>query len=162
KHGLCFVNLTVMMEESKLTNFQRRQLNDKLSSGQSLPTSVNPTSSRTKQPQNPSASKKPLPKVLNARHLGSGGKRRKDVIDKIQDEQEVDKFTPSPGKHITANDKRRLQNVMAYGEYGRNITDKPRARSKDEKPSTPPKQEPDRFDEGNSLAEKIQVKVECK
>jgi len=51
-------------------------------------------------------------------------------------------------EHITANDKRRLQNVMAYGEYGRNITDKPRARSKDEKPSTPPKQEPDRFDEG--------------
>lgn len=29
---LTLINYTVMMEESKLTNFQRRQLNDKLTS----------------------------------------------------------------------------------------------------------------------------------
>lgn len=40
--------LKVMMEESKLTNFQRRTLRDSLKGGQSLPVKVAPTSSDRK------------------------------------------------------------------------------------------------------------------
>ncbi|XP_031573057.1 UPF0193 protein EVG1 homolog [Actinia tenebrosa] len=137
--------LKVMMEESKLTNFQRRQLNEKLSSGQPLPTTVNPTSSRTQQPRKHSPVQKPLPMVLNARHL-SGGKRNKEVIDQLQDEQPKEDYKPSPGKLITDSDKRKLQNVMAFGEYGKKMEVNPKIKSKNKKQSIP-KKEVDRFDE---------------
>lgn len=62
----------------------------------------------------------------------------------------------SSSEQITANDKRRLQNVMAYGEYGKNINLNPKER-KEKKPSAPPKVEADRFDEGQSHLANLHV-----
>ncbi|EDO36841.1 predicted protein [Nematostella vectensis] len=135
--------LKVMMEESKLTNFQRRQLSDKMTKGQSLPVSVNPTTSQQGQrPRQTSAAKKPLPKVMNARHL-SGGKRSKEVIEVLHDTGE-EPYRPAPTKYISTEEKRKLQNVMAYGEHGKEIgmkkPAKPASKSMEEV-------EVDRFDE---------------
>ncbi|XP_073246485.1 UPF0193 protein EVG1 homolog [Porites lutea] len=137
--------LKVMMDESKLTNFQRRQLQENMKRGESLPVSCNPTSSRSERTQQNSAPKKPLPKVMNARHL-SGGKRSKDTIDMHRSSVPQEIYRPSPGKSISEQDKRRLQNVMAYGEDGKNIEDIPKQR----RPSPTVRaqeKEIDRFDE---------------
>ncbi|XP_027046963.1 UPF0193 protein EVG1 homolog [Pocillopora damicornis] len=138
--------LKVMMEESKLTNFQRRQLQDSMKKGQSLPVACNPTTSRNEsRVQLTSASKKPLPKVMNARHL-SGGKKTKETIDIQKSVEPQQIYRPAPGKLISEKDKRRLQNVMAYGEHGKDIEDVPTQRRPPPKEMAPEK-EVDRFDE---------------
>ena len=58
--------------------------------------SCNPTSSRSERTQQNSAPKKPLPKVMNARHL-SGGKRSKDTIDMHRSKVPQEIYRPSPG-----------------------------------------------------------------
>lgn len=106
--------LNLMMKESKLTNFQRRQLNSTIKDGKSLPASCNPTSSQSKQKASPITG--PVtPKVLNGRHLAMSGKRRKDTIDTMVQDEPKDVYRPLPGKVITEKDKRKLQNKMAYG-----------------------------------------------
>ncbi|KAL9956561.1 hypothetical protein ACROYT_G038054 [Oculina patagonica] len=137
--------LKVMMEESKLTNFQRRQLQENMKKGESLPVSCNPTTSRNERVQPKSAPKKPLPKVMNARHL-SGGKRTKDAIDVQQSSVPQENYRPAPGKLISEKDKRRLQNVMAYGEDGKTIEDVPKQKRPSSKEMVEEK-EVDRFDE---------------
>ena len=67
-----------------------------ISGGESLPVSCNPTSSRSERTQQNSAPKKPLPKVMNARHL-SGGKRSKDTIDMHRSSVPQEIYRPSPG-----------------------------------------------------------------
>ena len=67
-----------------------------ISGGESLPVSCNPTSSRSERTQQNSAPKKPLPKVMNARHL-SGGKRSKDAIDMHRSKVPQEIYRPSPG-----------------------------------------------------------------
>lgn len=137
--------LKVMMEESKLTNFQRRQLQDSMKKGQSLPVACNPTTSRNERVQPTSSPKKPLPKVMNARHL-SGGKKTKETIDIQKNVEPQEIYRPAPGKLISEKDKRRLQNVMAYGEHGKDIEDVPTQRRRPAKEMKPEK-EVDRFDE---------------
>ncbi|XP_068672708.1 UPF0193 protein EVG1 homolog [Montipora foliosa] len=116
--------LKVMMEESKLTNFQRRQLQENIKRGESLPVSCNPTTSRSAKVQPKRSPQKPLPKVMNAKHL-SGGKRSKDAIDMKNTTEAQEIYKPPVGKLISEKDKRRLQNVMAYGEDGKEIEDTP-------------------------------------
>ncbi|KAJ7372667.1 hypothetical protein OS493_017939 [Desmophyllum pertusum] len=137
--------LKAMMDESKLTNFQRRQLQDNMKKGESLPVTCNPTTSRNERAQPRSAPKKPLPKVMNARYL-SGGKRTKDAIDVQQSSGPQEIYQPAPGTLISEKDKRRLQNVMAYGEDGKNIEDVPRQRRPSPREGAQEK-EVDRFDE---------------
>jgi len=64
------------MQESKLNSFQQRQLNSRVSSGQSLPSTCHPTTSA--KPRKPAA-KPPPPKVLNPRNY-SGGVKNKEAI----------------------------------------------------------------------------------
>ncbi|XP_074638159.1 UPF0193 protein EVG1 homolog [Acropora palmata] len=137
--------LKVMMEESKLTNFQRRQLHENMKRGESLPVTCNPSTSRSERMQPTSSPKKPLPKIMNARHL-SGGKRSKDSIDTKTMTEKKEIYRPPVGKLISEKDKRRLQNVMAYGEDGKEIEDPPRQRRvvSEEKGQ---EKEIDRFDE---------------
>lgn len=104
--------LKLMMAESKLTNFQRRQLNSRLQDGRPLPVTCNPTSSR--KPNN-APKKTPTKKVMDGKCLSAAGKRTKDVIDLIVD-KDSETYKPLPGKAITDKDKRKLQNQMAFGE----------------------------------------------
>ena len=65
--------------------------------GQSLPVACNPTTSRNdSRVQLTSASKKPLPKVMNARHL-SGGKKTKETIDIQKSVEPQQIYRPAPG-----------------------------------------------------------------
>lgn len=104
--------LNVMMAESKLTNFQRKQLNANIQDGKPLPVTCLPTSSDCK-PKSLQKSHQ-NPKVMNGRHLIHSGKRKKDTI-QVMTEQNQEVYRPSPGKHISEKDKRALQNKMAYG-----------------------------------------------
>ena len=59
----------------------------------------NPSTSRSERVQPRSTPKKPLPKVMNARHL-SGGKRSKEAIDVQQTTQVKEIYRPSPGSKL--------------------------------------------------------------
>lgn len=65
------------MQESKLNNFQQRQLSSHLRNGQSLPTTCHPTTSA--KPRRP-IQQAPPPKVLNPRNY-SGGVKKKEAIE---------------------------------------------------------------------------------
>lgn len=67
--------------------------------GESLPTTVNPTSSRT-PPRHQGGTRKPPPKVMSARHL-SGGKRTQDTIEQQKAKQGTNDFVPAPGSMFT-------------------------------------------------------------
>ncbi|KAI6660412.1 hypothetical protein LOD99_13998 [Oopsacas minuta] len=101
--------LKVMMEESKLTLFQQRQIKDKLKSGSSLPTTVNPTSSKS------TVSKAKLPRQSKSKLYS---KRSKDVIERLQSEDTETELLPRPCKpgRDTKLEKEKLQNIMAFGD----------------------------------------------
>lgn len=65
-----------MMQESKLNNFQQRQLSSRMQSGDTLPVTCHPTSSA--KPRQP-AQKPPPPKVLNPRNYSGGVKKKEDI-----------------------------------------------------------------------------------
>ena len=101
--------LRTMMQESKLTLFQQRQLKDKLKSGSSLPTTVNPTSSKI-------TVSKPKPQRQTKPKFHS--KRSKKVIERLQTEDTETELLPrpcKPGKDIKV-EKEKLQNIMAFGD----------------------------------------------
>ncbi|KAF6016705.1 C22orf23 [Bugula neritina] len=100
-----------MMQESKLNSFQQRQLNSRVSSGQSLPSTCHPTTSA--KPRKPAA-KPPPPKVLNPRNY-SGGVKNKEAIVASGAYERTD-YKPRPQVARTQKDKDRLSNLMAYGE----------------------------------------------
>ncbi|XP_028415882.1 UPF0193 protein EVG1 homolog [Dendronephthya gigantea] len=139
--------LKVMMKESKLTNFQQRQLSGRLKDGESFPTDVNPTSSTRKGNKSP-----PKSTGKEVRQLSGTGKRTQAEIQQRLANEEEQPYRPPPGKCITEKDKRILQNTMAYGEEGAAmIEETPRPR----KPQREAKPEPevDRFDEVVQLIE---------
>ena len=100
--------LKTMMEESKLTLFQQRQIKDRLHSGSSLPTTVNPTSS--KPVSKPKVSRQSKPKLYS--------KRSKDTIEILQTEDTETELLPRPCKpgRNAGREKERLQNIMAFGD----------------------------------------------
>lgn len=79
------------MQESKLNSFQQRQLNSRLNTGQSLPTTCHPTTSA--KPRQP-AKKAPLPKVLNPRNY-SGGVKSREMIEASGAYEKAD-YKPRP------------------------------------------------------------------
>ena len=86
-----------MMQESKLNNFQQRQLNDRLNSGSSLPTACHPTTSA--KPRRPVQKAAP-PKVLNPRNY-SGGVKSRETIEASGAYEKTD-YKPRPvGKRLS-------------------------------------------------------------
>lgn len=123
--------LKIMMEESRLTNFQRRKLKESMSDGKSLPARVAPTSSDRKQKQSP-------PRKSSSRGLSVSSNMR--TIDMIEESgaYERDQYIPKPIRSLE-KEKERLSNLMAFGEE----IEVPK------KPKKSPKIQPekDRFDE---------------
>lgn len=140
--------LKVMMDESKLTNFQQRQINNEMRAGGHLPLRVHPTSSaKPAQPPPP----RPRSKKVDARNH-TPGLRSKEVIEERMDEYIPD-YRPLPTKSLGDKEKDRLAHIMAYGE------DLPKMTSQRfeqiMRPKTPPK-EVDRFDELQAEVEERQ------
>ncbi|XP_041474302.1 UPF0193 protein EVG1 homolog [Lytechinus variegatus] len=103
--------LKVMMKESKLNNFQTRQLQKTMQDGASLPLSCNPTTSA--KPAQPVPHQKPSARVSPMAH--GKGVRSKEVIEE-SGAYERPKY---PGGGVTKSldkEKERLANYMAYGE----------------------------------------------
>ncbi|EDV27695.1 uncharacterized protein TRIADDRAFT_53654 [Trichoplax adhaerens] len=92
-----------------------KETQDLLKAGQGLPVKAHSTSSRKHHNGEATADRK---KVLNPKNY-LGGIRSKDKIQNIVKKQNEDTPTYTPPfntKKITDNDKRRLQNLMAYGQ----------------------------------------------
>ncbi|CAD5122177.1 DgyrCDS10623 [Dimorphilus gyrociliatus] len=104
--------LKTAMQESRLTSFQQRQLNDALKNGQALPVRCNPTSSAKKQ----SKQVVTLPKGprVDPRKLNSGTRKLKEITS--SGAYERDRYNPEPINQFKIRDKERLQNIMAFGE----------------------------------------------
>ncbi|XP_053887701.1 UPF0193 protein EVG1 isoform X1 [Malaclemys terrapin pileata] len=141
--------LKVMMEESKLTNFQQRHLMDCMKRGVSLPTHCNPTSSKEPQLAQP-ASSPPKPclsvTVLARPHL------RPAEICRAGDAYTREKFKPRATRDLE-REKQRLQNILATGKDM--VEQKPQqkpVRTEEEEIA-----EPDRFEE---LMNEIQERKE--
>ncbi|XP_070580729.1 UPF0193 protein EVG1 homolog [Ptychodera flava] len=131
--------LKVMMAESKLTNFQQRQINSQLKDGKTLPLKVHPTSSEQPAPPPPS---KPQSARVSVRGY-SGGIRSRENIEKHMDDYKPD-YRPLPKKPLGEREKDRLAHFMAYGE------DLPKLTQKRYNELMAPKEPPpeiDRFDE---------------
>lgn len=79
------------MQESKLNNFQQRQLNDRMRSGSSLPQACHPTTSAKPKRGAPKAAP---PKVLNPRNY-SGGVKSRDAIEQSGAYEKTD-YKPRP------------------------------------------------------------------
>ncbi|XP_072168283.1 UPF0193 protein EVG1-like [Diadema setosum] len=110
--------LKVMMKESKLNNFQMRQLQKTVSAGGSLPTSCNPTTSarpaQPVQPVQPSAR-------TNPRALRGTLRTKEDIEESGAYERE--QYRGGGVTKSLEKEKQRLQNMMAYGEDLPPITD---------------------------------------
>ncbi|XP_076461773.1 UPF0193 protein EVG1 homolog [Babylonia areolata] len=135
--------LKEMMKESKLTNFQQRQLDKTLRGGGQLPLRVPPTSSV----QQAKPKKQPPPsKTLNPKNY-SGGLRSRDTME-AQGAFVKPDYVPPRGITRSAREKEKLANIMAYGEDVEKI---PLERVRKRLETPPP--EPDRFDELQSEIE---------
>ncbi|KAJ8001764.1 hypothetical protein DPEC_G00172820 [Dallia pectoralis] len=101
--------LKLMMHESRLTNFQQRQINDKLKKGESLPLTCNPTSSAP-----PTL---PKPKTVKTRTNQTPSKPQRRTADNCSsgDSYTRERFRPSATRDLE-KEKRRLQNILATGQ----------------------------------------------
>nr|XP_025038349.1 UPF0193 protein EVG1 isoform X2 [Pelodiscus sinensis] len=144
--------LKVMMEESKLTNFQKRHLTDCMKRGVSLPTRCNPTSSKDPQFAEP-ASSPPKPclsvSLLARPHL------RPAEICRAGDAYSREKFKPRATRDLE-REKERLQNILATGKdmVEHKTQQKPVPTEEKEIP------EPDRFEELNEIQERKEFLAE--
>ncbi|KAM5148950.1 UPF0193 protein EVG1 [Mantella aurantiaca] len=127
--------LKVMMQESKLTNFQQRQLTDRLHNGDTLPVLCHPSSSTA---QHKPPANEPTPKKKNITN-GRSGLRPAEKC-RAGDAYSREKFQPRPTRDLN-KEKRRLQNLMATGKE---LPDIPQAPSQIEETEA---EETDRFDE---------------
>ncbi|XP_064872351.1 UPF0193 protein EVG1 homolog [Oncorhynchus nerka] len=127
--------LKLMMQESRLTNFQQRQLNDKLKKGSALPLTCNPTSSAP-----PSL---PKPKVVKNSTNRTPAKPLRRTADNCSSGNNYtrDRFRPSATRDLE-KEKRRLQNILATGQEEPRPS-RPRNISLDQGPE----EERDRFQE---------------
>uniref|UniRef100_A0A4W5MNY9 Si:dkey-43k4.3 n=1 Tax=Hucho hucho TaxID=62062 RepID=A0A4W5MNY9_9TELE len=101
--------LKLMMQESRLTNFQQRQINDKLKKGSALPLTCNPTSSAP-----PSL---PKPKVIKNITTRTPAKPLRRTADNCSsgDNYTRERFRPRATRDLE-KEKRRLQNILATGQ----------------------------------------------
>lgn len=101
--------LKLMMQESRLTNFQQRQINEQLKKGASLPLICNPTSSAP-PPQ-------PTPKIIQPGPDRLSAKPQRRTADKCcsGDNYTREKFHPTATRDLE-KEKLRLQNILATGQ----------------------------------------------
>ncbi|KAG8556526.1 hypothetical protein GDO81_018106 [Engystomops pustulosus] len=128
--------LKVMMQESKLTNFQQRQIREQLQSGGALPVQCHPSTSKPQTKAPVSTSRPSKGSVINTRPSLRPAERCR-----AGDAYEREKFKPQATRDLN-KEKSRLQNLMATGK------------EMPEVPKPPPPQaeggeeeERDRFDE---------------
>ncbi|XP_045903453.1 UPF0193 protein EVG1 isoform X1 [Micropterus dolomieu] len=99
--------LTLMMQESRLTNLQRKQINDCLKNGAALPLTSDPISSASPpQPKTNKSVQKRLPSKPQKRSAESCRSGNSYVREKFQ---------PGPIRDLE-KEKRRLQSILATGE----------------------------------------------
>ncbi|XP_029311278.1 UPF0193 protein EVG1 isoform X2 [Cottoperca gobio] len=99
--------LRLMMQETRLTNLQRKQINECLKNGAALPLTSDPTSSAPPpQPKTSTFVQKRLP-----------GKPQRRSAESCRSENSYvrEKFHPGPSRDLE-KEKRRLQNILATGE----------------------------------------------
>ncbi|XP_035492808.2 UPF0193 protein EVG1 [Scophthalmus maximus] len=99
--------LRLMMQESRLNNFQRKQINECLKNGASLPLTPDPTSLPSPAPPQSS-------KSVRRRLPGKPQRRSADAC-RSGDSYTREKFCPAPTRDLE-KEKRRLQNLMATGQ----------------------------------------------
>ncbi|XP_068938222.1 UPF0193 protein EVG1 isoform X2 [Petaurus breviceps papuanus] len=129
--------LKVMMEESKLTNFQQRQLMDSVKRGDALPSHCNPASSQKPTPKR--VNSVCLPPILAPRpHL------RPAEVCQASEAYTRDQFKPKPCRDIE-KEKGRLQDIFANGKEG--IEKKKKKQPVQQTEPLPSDPEPDRFEE---------------
>uniref|UniRef100_UPI00398F5A72 UPF0193 protein EVG1-like n=1 Tax=Pristiophorus japonicus TaxID=55135 RepID=UPI00398F5A72 len=126
---------TLMMQESKLNQFQQRQLNRSLHGGKAFPVSCNPISSQISAPP-------PLPPASSLQ-VRPSSKPRLRPADRCRagDAYQRERFRPRPTRNLE-KEKQRLQNIMATGKDVPEANQKQKLRKEqDEAP------EIDRFEE---------------
>jgi len=141
--------LKVMMAESRLTAFQRRQLAEAAKSGGSLPSKCDPTSSApAKQQEVP----KPVKEhIINPRNCDRGIRLQEEIVQSGAYDRE--QYRTIPCSIRTDKDKEKFANMMAYGmDLDPNKKARPRTPS-----PVPLEEEKDRFQE---LVEEIQERKE--
>ncbi|KAG8436314.1 hypothetical protein GDO86_007425, partial [Hymenochirus boettgeri] len=99
-----------MMEESKLTNFQQRQIKERLQRGDELPVQCHPTSSNNKSRCPVTVSQKPKSFSLHSRPSLRPAEKCC-----AGDAYHRDRFQPRPTRDVN-KEKCRLQNIMATGK----------------------------------------------
>ncbi|NXG32504.1 EVG1 protein, partial [Dromaius novaehollandiae] len=101
-----------MMDESKLTSFQRRHLMDCVKRGDTLPLQCNPTSSKDPQPAKSAVSP---PKLCLPGRLPTKPHLRPAKICQAGDAYTREKFKPQARRDLE-REKQRLQNILATGK----------------------------------------------
>ncbi|XP_029926546.1 UPF0193 protein EVG1 [Myripristis murdjan] len=101
--------LRLMMQESRLTNFHQRRINDCLKKGTALPLACNPTSS-VLSPQARTKTIKPGPTRLPGKP-----QRRSAESCRSGNSYARERFRPGPTRDLE-KEKRRLQNILATGQ----------------------------------------------
>ncbi|XP_060724716.1 UPF0193 protein EVG1 [Tachysurus vachellii] len=99
--------IQVMMRESRLTNFQQRQINTELKKGGTLPLICKPTSS--------AASTKPEIRISKGPVVSSRPQRRTAEKCCAGDNYTRERFRPSATRDLE-KEKHRLQNILATGQ----------------------------------------------
>ncbi|KAM6213772.1 UPF0193 protein EVG1 [Sarcoramphus papa] len=130
--------LRAMMEESKLTRFQRRYLMDCVKRGGALPLQCHPTSSKEPAPAAPAFS----PPVCQPSRLAAKPHLRPAKVCQAGDAYTREKFKPRARRDLE-KEKQRLQNILATGKdvVERNVKQTLVQTKEEEIP------EPDRFEE---------------
>ncbi|XP_036379240.1 UPF0193 protein EVG1 [Megalops cyprinoides] len=95
--------IKLMMHESKLTNFQQRQINNEIMRGGALPLVCNPTSST------------PTRQVVSGAGLTARPQRRTAEMCRSGDNYKRERFRPSAARDLE-KEKMRLQNILAEGK----------------------------------------------
>ncbi|KAK6471602.1 UPF0193 protein EVG1-like protein [Huso huso] len=126
--------MKLMMQESRLTSFQQRQLNDRMKKGDSLPLKCNPTSSDDQKAQ------PPAPAPIKALRVSGKPQLRSAELCRSGNAYEREKFRPRPIRD-QEKEKRRLQNLLATGQ------DAPENKPQKRSAPTEPEPERDRFQE---------------
>ncbi|XP_048355549.1 UPF0193 protein EVG1 isoform X2 [Sphaerodactylus townsendi] len=130
--------LKVMMQESRLTNFQQRHLGNCMKRGASLPLHCNPTSSKEPQLPEPFSSS---PKVFLSISPCARPHLRPAEVCQAGDAYTRERFRPQATRDLE-KEKERLQNIFAKG--------KDKVEGKVQKKSVKVEEvvlEPDRFEE---------------
>ncbi|NXV70652.1 EVG1 protein, partial [Atlantisia rogersi] len=100
-----------MMEESKLTRFQRRHLMDCVNRGDTLPLQCHPTSSKEPAPAVPAFS----PAVCQPSRLSAKPHLRPAKVCQAGDAYTRERFRPQARRDLE-KEKQRLQNILATGK----------------------------------------------